>query len=275
MVDGESKTTKPNPLRVGWLTTANGPGSRGMFESVLHAIESNYLNVKIDFVFINRDRGQTAPTDSFIDLATANHIPTVTLSSLKFRRQYNNEHWDNLRYAFDKAVLSKLQPFSPDISVMAGYMLYAPEISRQMLILNQHPALPGETIGTWQNAIWDVIQNNANRHGAMIHIATPELDRGPVLTTCSFSVRGTIFDPLWEDANSYDIASLRNSGDESLPLFIAVRQAGIKREQPLVVETLKAIADGDIDLANIANRRRIEPIDMTDRVDLAIARNQT
>ena len=275
MVDGESKTNKPNPLRVGWLTTANGPGSRGMFEAVLHAIESNYLNVKIDFVFINRDRGQTAPTDSFIDLATANHIPTVTLSSLKFRRQHSNETWENLRNAFDKAVLSKLQPFSPDISVMAGYMLYAPEISRQMLILNQHPALPGETIGTWQNAIWDVIQNNGDRHGAMIHVATPELDRGPVLTTCSFSLRGTTFDPLWEDANSYDIASLRNSGAEGLPLFAAIRQAGVKREQPLVVETLKAIADGDIDLANIANRRRIEPIDMTDRVDLAIARNQT
>ena len=114
---------------------------------------------------------------------------------------------------------------------MAGYMLFAPEISRQMLCLNQHPALPGETIGKWQNAVWDVIEQGADIHGSMIHIATPELDRGPVATFCSFPVTGDRFDPLWQDANNRDVSALRESGDETLPLFTAIGAAENPRGQ--------------------------------------------
>ena len=243
-----------------------------MFTAVLDAIRSGDLNARFEFVFINRDRGQTAPTDSFIELSEANQIPTITLSSLKFRRQHDNASWDQLRESFDGLALSELKPFKPDISVMAGYMLFAPEISRHMLVLNQHPALPGGTIGKWQDAIWDVIQNDGNCHGAMIHIATPELDLGPVVTTCSFSVRGPGFDSLWQDTPKRDISQLRKSGDESFPLFATIRRVGVQRERPLVVETLKAIADGEIDLNSIKQGGHIEPIDMSERVELAAFR---
>ena len=120
------------------------PGSRGMFTAVLDAIRSSHLNAEFEFVFVSRERGQTAPTDSFLDLTEANNIETVTLSSHRFRRDNNGAAWSKLREAYDNAVLSALDGFTPDISVMAGYMLYAPEISRRMLVLNQHPALPVE-----------------------------------------------------------------------------------------------------------------------------------
>ncbi len=246
-----------------------------MFEAVLHAIQTNHLNATFEFVFINRERGQTGPTDSFLDLTKHNNIPTVTLSSLNYRRQNNYAPWAELRESFDRAVLSKLEPFEPDISVMAGYMLFAPEISRKMLVINQHPALPGGTIGKWQDAVWDVIENHNDHHGSMIHIATPELDRGPVMTICSFPVRDSHFDELWDDARSLDIAQLRASGDETLPLFTAIREAGVKRERPLVVETLKAIADGDIDLLAFRNGSQTEPVDMTSSVEAAISGDQT
>ena len=238
-----------------------------MFTAVLDAIRNGDLNAQFEFVFINRDRGQTSPTDSFIELSEANQIPTITISSLKFRHQNNNAPWSQLRESFDHVVISKLKPFKPDISVMAGYMLFAPQISRDMLVLNQHPALPGGTIGKWQDAIWDVIQKSGNDHGAMVHVATPQLDRGPVITTCSFTVRGPDFDPLWQDARNRGISQLRKSGDESFPLFAAIRRAGLKRERPLVVETLKAIANGEIDLDAIKQDAHIEPIDMSARVD--------
>ncbi len=268
---GGSRNPTRRPLRVGWFTTANGPGSRGMFTAVLDAIQSGRLNAEFEFVFVSRERGQTAPTDSFLDLTEANEIPTVTLSSQRFRRVHYRKPWSQLRGAYDEAVLSKLEDFAPDVSVMAGYMLFAPEISRSMLILNQHPALPGETIGKWQDAVWDVIENNDDRYGAMMHVATPELDRGPVATHCSFSVRGPELDPYWENAKASDIGQLRRVGDESMPLFAAIREAGVKRERPLVVETLKAVADGEIDLRSIADGRHSEPVDMTDRVEAAVA----
>ncbi len=271
------KATQPTdrrPLRIGWFTTANGPGSRGMFTAVLNAIQSGHLNAKFEFMFVNRERGQTGPTDSFIDLAGANGIPTVTMSSATFRQQRKPSTWAELRIEFDQAVLARLARFAPDVSVMAGYMLFAPEISRQMLCLNQHPALPGGTIGKWQDAIWDVIEQYAHEHGSMIHIATPELDRGPIVTTCSFTIRGTNYDRLWQDASHRNIAHLRRAADENLPLFAAIREAGVKRERPLVVETLKAIADGNIDLTAIRQGSQSNPVDMTEQVETAVARNQ-
>ena len=271
------KATHPTDrqsLRIGWFTSANGPGSRGMFTGVLNAIQSGHLNAKFEFVFVNRERGQTNPTDSFLDLAETGGIPTVTLSSTKFREKHKPSTWPEIRKEFDHAVLARLAPFNPDISIMAGYMLFAPEISRRMLCLNQHPALPGGTIGKWQDAVWDIIAQDAHEHGSMIHIATPELDRGPVVTTCSFSVRGPSYDHLWEDVSRRDIAQLRRASDENIPLFAAIREAGVKREQPLVVETLKAIADGKIDLAAIAQGSQSSPVDTTEQVEAAVARSQ-
>ena len=258
-------------LRIGWFTTANGPGSRGMFEAVFGAIQAGELNASIEFVFLNRERGQTAPTDSFLDLVESQGIPLVTLSSRRYRRERGNAPWSVLRSDFDRAVLAKINRYNPDVSVMAGYMLFAPEISREMLILNQHPALPGGTIGRWQDAIWDVIENRAETHGSMIHIATSELDRGPIATVCSFSVRGTSFDVLWADADKADITALRRASDESLPLFRAVREEGVKRERPLVVETLKAIVANEIDLDAVARGAIDSPLDLTERVEAAIA----
>lgn len=241
-----------------------------MFTAVLQAIDSGALTAKFEFVFVNRDRGQTAPTDSFMDLVESNDIPLVTLSSLKFRRANGNAPWDQLRDAFDRAILAKVADFKPDVSVMAGFMLFTPGVSRQLLCLNQHPALPGGTIGKWQDAIWDVIEYDQEQHGSMVHIATPELDRGPVATFCRLPIRGRNFARKWGDAKTQHIPSLRRAGDENLPLFTAIREAGVKRERPLVVETLKAVADREIDLNAIAAGTIIAPIDMTDRVESAL-----
>ena len=258
-------------LRIGWFTTANGPGSRGMFTAVLEAIRSGALTAKFEFVFVNRDRGQTAPTDSFMDLVEVNDIPLVTLSSLEFKRANGNAPWNQLRDAFDRAILAEVADFNPDVSVMAGFMLFTPGVSRQMLCLNQHPALPGGPIGKWQDAIWDVIERDEEQHGAMVHIATPELDRGPVSTFCRFSIRGSNYASKWVDAKNQRIPSLRRAGDENLPLFTAIREAGIKRERPLVVETLKAVANREVDLKAIAVGTIVAPVDMTDRVESALS----
>lgn len=260
-----------NLLRIGWFTTANGPGSRGMFTAVLDAIKSGELTAKFEFVFVSRERGQTAPTDSFMDLVEANDIPLVTLSSLKFRRANANVAWDQLRDAFDRAILAEIVDFKPDVCVMAGFMLFTPGVSRELLCLNQHPALPGGTIGKWQDAIWDVIESDEEQHGSMVHIATPKLDRGPVATFCRFPIRGSGFTPKWEEAKNQHIPSLRRAGDENLPLFAAIREAGVKRERPLVVETLKAVANREVDLNVIADGAIVAPIDMTDRVESALS----
>ena len=197
-------------LKIGWFTTGRGEGSYGLLESTLNAIDSGELRGKITFVFVNRVKGQTDPTDRFLTLVRSHGIPLITLSSRDFRQSHNNEPWTNLRKVFDKAVIELLGPYNADIAIHAGYMLIAPLLCSEYLTLNLHPALPGGTIGMWQQAIWDVIDKQLNRTGAMIHVSTIDVDEGP----------------------------------EELGLFKAIRKAGLLRERPLLVETLKAVARG-------------------------------
>lgn len=263
-----------NRLRIGWLTTANGKGSRGMFLAVLEAIKSGNLNAKFEFVFVNRRRGQTKATDSFLDLVEKNDIPLVTISSSHFRQERGNIPWKELRDDFDLKVIERLKRFKPTVSIQAGYMLYAPILCKKLLILNQHPALPGGVGGIWQDVIWDVIEANATETGAMMHLSTAELDRGPVVSTCRFSIRGGKFDAMWHAIRDQDISKIRKKNGENMPLFTTIRQEGLLRERPLVVETLRAISEGRIDLSLVTSENPFTPLDMTDAVERIVAENQ-
>lgn len=256
-------------LRVGWFSTANGAGSLGMLESVLSAIDAGWLDVRLEFVFVNRTRGHSAATDRYMELVESSGIPLVTLSSRDFRRERGGAPWAGMRDEFDREVLSLLSGFSADVSVQAGYMLYAPILCRELLVLNQHPALPGTTVGKWQDAVWDVIEGRKTETGSMVHVATDDLDRGPVVSYCRFPLIGPEWDLLWDDAGA---RPRRVGGGEGvLRLFDAIREAGLLRERPLVVRTLGAIADGTVPLDGLRNDALGQALDLTDAVEADVA----
>lgn len=262
-----TRTSEDNraPLKIGWFSTGRGEGSYGLLESALEAIDSGDLPAELAFVFVNRVKGQTKRTDRFLELAESRGIPLVTLSSRDFRRSHDNKPWAELREAFDQAAIELLQPHSADIAVHAGYMLIAPLLCSEYLTLNLHPALPGGTIGMWQQAVWDVITEDLDETGAMIHVSTEEVDEGPVLATTKFSVKSEAFTPLWNEVANADIAALKEESGEDLPLFKAIRAAGLLRERPLVIETLKAVAAGRINPNGSG-----EITDLTNEVEAAI-----
>ena len=83
-----------------------------------------------------------------------------------------------------------------DFGVLAGYMLILdPETCRKNVMINLHPALPDSYKGTWEEIVQKVVDNDDDRYGAMVHICTPELDRGDVLSYDSFDVR-SLRDPV-------------------------------------------------------------------------------
>ena len=248
-----------SPLKIGWFSTGRGEGSYGLLNSALEAIDSGDLPAELAFVFVNRVKGQTKRTDRFLEIVESRGIPLVTLSSRDFRRANDNKPWAELREAFDEAAIELLRPHKADIAVHAGYMLIAPLLCSEYLTLNLHPALPGGTIGMWQQAVWDVITGGLDETGAMIHVSTEDVDEGPVLSTATFSVRGGEFASLWVDVNGADFDRLKNEPGEDLPLFKAIRGAGLLRERPLLIETLKAVGEG-----------RIDPTGAGDVVDLSV-----
>jgi folate-dependent phosphoribosylglycinamide formyltransferase PurN len=217
-----------------------------MFSAVIDAMRSGALDAEIVFVFCNRDRGEDEGTDLFLDLVASSNVQLVTHSSRAFRRASGGalsklgQPLPAWRADYDREVAERIAPYDIDVALLAGYMLiFTPEMSNRHTFLNLHPAAPSGPVGTWQEVIRQLIATNADRSGVMVHIATEELDRGPVVAYCTFPIHGPLFDAHWADD------SARARGDDD-PLFGAIRQHGAVREVPLIIATLQALADGRV-----------------------------
>ena len=236
-------------LNIGWFSTGRGEGSRGLLRFVQERIERGLLEARIQFVFSNRDRGQAQGSDQFLQLVDSYNLPLVTRSSARFRRSRSSSglSWAELRPEYDRLVIEDLKDFQPDVCVLAGYMLiFSGEMCRRYPLLNLHPALPDGPIGAWQEVTWELIRQRATRTGAMIHLATEELDRGPVVSYCTVPIAGPEFDQGWRELEGANLEEVRANRGEELPLFQQIRQAQYRREPNLIFETLRAVANGRI-----------------------------
>ena len=236
-------------LNIGWFSTGRGEGSRGLLRFVQDRIDRGLLDARIRFVFSNREPGQAEGSDEFFKIVSGYDLPLVTRSSARFRRARSEAGltWEQLRSEYDSLVMADLQDYRPDICVLAGYLLICGgELCRRYPMLNLHPALPDGPIGTWQNVIWELIERRAPQTGAMIHLATEELDRGPVVSYCTVPIAGPDFEPGWQDLAGQDVADVRANRGEELPLFQQIRQAGYRKEPYLIFETLRVVADGRV-----------------------------
>ena len=234
-------------LTLGWFSTGRGEGSLGLLQKVQSAIERGELSAQIQFVFSNREQGEAKGSDRFFQQVHDCDIPLITLSSQRFRRERGGGLFSRHRREFDREVMRRLKGYEPDLCVLAGYGLITDaEMCNRYNMLNLHPSMPGGPVGTWQDVIWKLIEEKTQGTGAYIHLATEDLDRGPVLTYCSFPLRGNAFDPLWSEIEGRSVDDLKATDGENLSLFQLIRQEGIRRERPLLLETLKSFANGDI-----------------------------
>jgi len=270
-------------LRIGWFATGRSEGSRRLLNAAVEAIRGGDLDAEIAFVFCNRERGEYEQTDTFLELVASFGIPCLTLSSRRFRRERGGERsrpeeplppW---RIEYDRAVAELIAPYPFDVGVLAGYMLiFTPEMARRYPFLNLHPAEPGGPAGTWQEVIWQLIDGRARRSGVMIHLATEELDRGPVVTYCTYALRGPAFDAAWAAIGEGSAPDLQTKEGETLPLFAAIRRHGAARELPLIVATLRALADGRLRIergrvVDEHGRAIAGGLDLSEEIDTAVA----
>ena len=237
-------------LNIGWFSTGRGPGSRGLLQFVQERLERSPIDAQLSFVFSNREWGEAEGSDQFFQLVESYDIPLLTLSSAAFRRTAGGP-WSELRPAFDQAVIETLSDYNPDICILAGYMLIVGgAMCRRYPLLNLHPALPDGPIGTWQEVIWTLIEQRAARTGAMLHLATEQVDRGPLLSYCTAPIDGPDLAPYWQEIAGQDLPTLRAQHGENLPLFQKIRQAEYRREPYLLYETLRALATGRVAIQN-------------------------
>ncbi|MHB8084489.1 MAG: phosphoribosylglycinamide formyltransferase [Dehalococcoidia bacterium] len=270
-------------LKVGWFSTARGESSRKLLSAAFESIRSGELKAKIDFVFCSREPGESEKTDLFIEQVKGYGIPLICLSVKEFALRSSQQigvktgRLPEWRLEYDRQVMKKLGDYNPDICVLAGYMLIVgPEMCRRYNMINLHPALPKGPKGTWQEVIWDLISARATESGVMMHLVTPDLDRGPVISYCRYTITGLEFDNLWESVDNVPVTTIKAEQGVDNELFKKVRQAGFMRETPLIIHTLKSFSEGKITIDRQkrlldAQGRPISGYDLTAQIDRALA----
>jgi folate-dependent phosphoribosylglycinamide formyltransferase PurN len=246
-------------LKLGWFSTGRGEGSRNLLTTVYENIRDGQLNCKIEFVYCNREKGEAEGSDRYLQLVQEYGLRLISFSSRYFKPEmrkkgkYDPELLRSWRIEFDREVMKRLKGLSPDLCVLGGYMLIVgEEMCEKLNMINLHPAAPNGPTGTWQEVIWKLIEMRAKETGVMMHLVTKELDKGPPITYCTFPIQGGKFDHLWDELEkrlpSNTLREIMSKEWDSNPLFLEIRREGVKREQPLIIYTIKAFAENRIRL---------------------------
>lgn len=269
-------------IKIGWFSSGGGKGSRNLLTAVAGSIERFALDAEISFVFCSHETGEAPETDLFFELVDSYGIPLETLSYRDFKKAHGISTWQTpeaqlpgWRLDYDRQVMDLIKKYSVDICVLAGFMLIVgPEMCRKYAMLNLHPAEPGGPVGTWREVIWKLIDQRGTRSGVMMHLVTPELDKGPVVTYCTYTIRGGAFDKHWKELGDKQSSAIKEDQGEAYALFRRIRQQGAERELPLIVSTLKAFAEGHVRVSNgqvyDSQGNRVEGYDLSREVDLAV-----
>tara|TARA_B100000427_G_scaffold59040_1_gene46362 strand:+ start:791 stop:1357 length:567 start_codon:yes stop_codon:yes gene_type:complete len=118
-----------------------------------------------------------------IDLAEAENIPVVLVERSNFGTGF-----DRNRYSTD--VVAALQAENIEVVAMAGFgtILGAPFFDAyEGRVLNTHPSLLPSFPG-W-HAVTDALQHGVRVTGCTVHIATLEVDAGPILAQSPVEIR--------------------------------------------------------------------------------------
>ena len=268
-------------LRLGWFSTGRGPGSRNLLKAVMDQKEKGNLDIEIAFVFCNwdndeEDNPKRDQRQIFFDMVSGYGIPLVTLSWKKFRPELWDSDQTAWRNEYGRELRRLTSGYGAELGILAGYMLWMDdETCREYDMLNLHPALPDGPKGTWQEVIWQLISEKADRQGAMMHICTEEWDRGAAITYCEFPIRGGEYDRLWSDMEeklkTRTLDQIKKDEGQDEPLFKKIREDGAKRELPLIVSTISAFAEGRGRICNKKLYAKDEPLsgpyDLSESVD--------
>ncbi len=269
--------------RFGWFSTGRGKGSRELFKVALNGIKSGQIkNAAISYVFCSREPGESPETDRFIELVKNNNIPVVCFSYQKFKgdRPDNavDEPLPEWRLEYDRHVMSLLKKFSCDLCVLAGYMLIVgSEMCQKYNMLNLHPAAPGGLKGTWREVIWQLIDSKAKETGVMMHMVTPELDKGPVVSYCKFPITGKPFDDYWKAVAGKTADEIKQKEGEDNELFKIIREHGLKREFPLIMATMAAFSSAKVVISGgtvfDSNGNKINGYNLTEEIEKILKTN--
>lgn len=144
--------------------------------SIVNAVNEGSLPIKIMAVISNR------PDAAGIEFAQQSDIDTAIIDHKSF----------SSREDFDQAMADKIDCYSPDLVILAGFMrILTTEFVEHFAnkLINIHPALLPKFKG--MNTHQRAIDAGETEHGASVHFVTAELDAGPVVLQAKVPVLST------------------------------------------------------------------------------------
>ncbi len=270
-------------ISFGWFSSGRDQAAVDLFSAALDHMESGFIPACLAYVFCDRAPGETTASDRFLAAVKARGLPLVTHSSGALRQliREGGLGQEAAREAFDAEVIGRVREYETRVVVLAGYMLIiSPLLCRTFLCLNLHPAVPGGPKGTWQEVMWQLMEAGETSAGAMMHLATPELDAGPPVAYFRFPLTSPRFDPLWTDyarkRRERSLNDIQAREGEGEPLFAQIRAEELRREFPLILLTLKNLAEGRVRLTpagpEMEGRLIPQGLDITDQVEAFLLR---
>lgn len=165
-----------------------------------------------------------------LERAEARNIPTCVLTRKPFAE---DGVFDEVAYS--KALAELLEPFSPDLIVMAGFMtrLAAPLLER-FDVVNVHPALlpvfGGD--GFFGHHVHEaVLEAGVKITGATVHFADANYDRGPIIMQEAV--------PVLEDDTADTLAARVQEAERRIyPKAIALYAKGLLKREGRRVKVL-------------------------------------
>jgi len=252
--------------KVGWFTTGRDEAALELLTKIYGEVEKGFVPVEVAYVFLSRENEEGVWVEEIVKFCQEKNIKVIQFSAKKFLPELRRTDLEAWRREYHAEVLKRID-VNVDFGLLAGYMwIVSEEFCKVLNLINLHPALPGGPKGAWEDVMWQLISARAFETGAMMHKVTPDLDEGPAISYFRIKLRTQEFVPLWEEAEQallrFHLSGVREKWGEDFPLFKRIREEELKREVPLIVLTLKAIAEDRIQLTG-GNL----PVDLTEEVE--------
>lgn len=263
------------PLRVGWLTICREPESIDLFKTVWDASVRGDINIRIPWLFVNRRPGKSPVTDKMFALAKEIGIPAHWFPAREFKWDLYQKDLDRWTRECDREYMKVIDKAGPvDLMVLGRFMhICGPEMCDRYTMLNLHHATPWGPKRSLDEVLWEHIRNRDTEAGTMLHVAIPDLDRGPPVAHFRFPVAGPQaphFQSHWKAMEGQTLKELQ-ANNRARGFFEQAKAEIYLREKPFVLETLRRLGAGEIVLKekvpHFPAERQRWGLDLTDFVD--------